>query len=172
MNTNIADTQLQIEILIKTVISNWELQNTRLNRLLDKLTNEQLIAQTAPGRNSGLYLVGHLTAVNDGMFTLLELGERLYPQLEEAFIKNPDSSGLEKPTLAELKEYWNTVSTQLKQKIDAMQPQDWFTRHSAISAADFEKEPHRNKLNILVNRTNHQSYHLGQMVYLDNKASI
>jgi len=56
--------------------------------------------------------------------------------------------------------------------MDSMSPSDWFTKHSAISAEDFEKEPHRNKLNILINRTNHQSYHMGQLIYLIEKASV
>ena len=50
-----------------------------------------------------------------------------------------------------------------------MQPEDWFTKHSAISAEDFAKEPHRNKLNILINRTVHQGYHMGQLAYLVKK---
>jgi uncharacterized damage-inducible protein DinB len=173
MSANITgdSTQPTVELFIKIAMSNWEIQNSRLNKLLDKLTDEQLSAQTSPGRNSGTYILGHLTAVNDTMFTLLELGERLYSQLDEAFIKNPDSSGLEKPTLAEIKEYWYTMSTLLKQKMDAMQPHEWFTKHSAVSADEFEKEPHRNKLNILINRTNHQSYHMGQLIYLNNNES-
>jgi hypothetical protein len=49
-------------------------------------------------------------------------------------------------------------------------PEDeWFTRHNNVSAADFANEPHRNKLNIIINRTNHTSYHLGQLVYLAKK---
>lgn len=173
MTTNITgnNTQPTAELFIKIAISNWEIQNSRLNKLLAKLTDDQLLTQTAPGRNSGLYILGHLTAVNDGMFTLLELGERLYPELEPVFIKNPDNSGIEKPSVTQVREYWNAMSTLLKQKMDVMQPQDWFTKHSAISAEDFEKEPHRNKLNILINRTNHQSYHLGQLVYLNDKES-
>lgn len=172
MSTNIIETNTHalLELSVKVAISNWELQNARLNGLLSKLTDEQLLEQTAPGRNSGVYLLGHLTAVSDGMFTFLELGERLYPQLDHIFIKNADTSGIEKPSIVELKEYWNKVNTLLKQKMDSMKAGDWFTKHSAISAEDFEKEPHRNKLNILINRTNHQSYHLGQLVYLSNKA--
>ena len=160
------------ELFIKIAVSNWELQNTRLNGLLIKLTDEKLLSETAPGRNSGIYLLGHLTAVSDGMFTFLELGERLYPQLDHIFVKNPETSEIEKPSITEVKEYWNKVNTLLKQKMDAMQPSDWFTKHSAISAEDFEKEPHRNKLNILINRTNHQSYHMGQLIYLIEKASV
>ncbi|WP_295718689.1 DinB family protein [Mucilaginibacter sp.] len=156
-------------LLIKMAISNWELQNTRLNALLNKLTDDQLSAQTAPGRNSGIYLLGHLAAVSDGLFTFLELGDRLYPQLDEIFLKNSDTSGLEKPSIADIKEYWNHVNTTLKQKFDAMQPEEWFTKHSAVSAEDFAKEPHRNKLNILINRTIHQGYHMGQLTYLVKK---
>jgi uncharacterized damage-inducible protein DinB len=168
------ETQQEIttDLFIKIAVSNWELQNTRLNGLLAKLTDEQLLAETAPGRNSGLYLLGHLAAVSDGMFTYLELGERLYPQLDDIFVKNSDTSGIKKPSIIEVKEYWNKVNTTLKEKMDAMQPSDWFTKHSAISAEDFEKEPYRNKLNILVNRTNHQSYHMGQLTYLVKKASV
>ena len=161
-----------IDIFIKVATSTWELQNTRLNGLLDKLSDEQLLAQTAPDRNTGHYLLGHLTAVSDGMFTFLELGERLYPEFDHIFVKNPDTAGIEKPSIGEIKEAWNKVNLLLKQKMDAMQPTDWSTKHSAISAEDFEKEPHRNKVNILINRTNHQSYHMGQLMYLKPKAQV
>jgi len=47
-----------------------------------------------------------------------------------------------------------------------MQPTEWFTRHTSVSEEDFIKEPHRNKLNVLITRATHQSYHLGQLIYL------
>jgi hypothetical protein len=34
------------------------------------------------------------------------------------------------------------------------------------------KEPHRNKLNLLMNRTNHLSYHLGQLVLLQQQCEF
>jgi hypothetical protein len=40
-------------------------------------------------------------------------------------------------------------------------------RHTAVSEADFALNPSRNKLSILISRTNHQSYHLGQLNLLD-----
>lgn len=157
------------ELFIKMVLSNWELQISRMNNLLAKLSDAELAAQTAPGRNSGVYLLGHLAAVSDGMFTFLGLGERLNPAMDEPFLRNPENSGLEKPSIAELKNYWNEVNTLLAQKINAMPADEWFTRHTAVSEEDFAKEPHRNKLNIVINRTNHLSYHLGQLAYLVNK---
>ena len=157
------------ELFIKMVLSNWELQVNRMNGLLNKLNDDDLSAETATNRNTGIYLLGHLTAVSDALFTFLGLGERLYPSLDEAFLKNPEKSGLEKPSVNELKEYWNRVNSVLAERIGQMQPDEWFNRHTAVSEEDFAKEPHRNKLNIIINRTNHLSYHLGQLTYLLKK---
>lgn len=144
----------------------WNTQSTRADKLIQSLSNEALAEQTAPGRNSGTYLLGHLTAVHDAMIPLLELGETLYPQLETIFLKNPDKSGLDKPSVEELRLYWNTVQSTLSTHFNQLQPDDWFKKHATISQEDFAKEPHRNKLGVLISRTNHMAYHLGQMAYL------
>jgi hypothetical protein len=124
------------------------------------------MAETAPGRNSGVYLIGHLIAVTDSLFPILGFGERLYPELNKIFIESPDKSGLQMPAITELKEYWNKVNAKFAVHISEVPAEEWFTRHNNVSEADFAKEPHRNKLNIIINRTNHTSYHLGQLVYL------
>ena len=90
-------------VLIKMVLDAWGVQNTRFNKLLDTLTEEELLSAVAPGRNSGIYLAGHLVAVNDAMLPLLGFGEKLYPQLETIFLSNPDHSGLGMPAIGELK---------------------------------------------------------------------
>jgi hypothetical protein len=156
------------EVFVKMAISAWDTQNSRVKKLLNSLTDEQLTAETAPGRNSGTYLIGHLITVSDGMLPLLGLGDKMHPQLEEVFLKNPDKA-LEQPSIATLKKCWDDVNTKLSGEISKLEPEDWFIRHTAVSESDFAKEPHRNKLNILINRTNHTSYHLGQLVYLSNK---
>ena len=154
------------ELFIKMAVSNWELQNSRLTGLLNKLTDEELATPTAPGRNTGAYILGHLIAVSDGLFTFLQLGERLHPELEELYLRNPEKSAHDRPSLSTLKNYLVEVNELLDQKINAIQPDEWFTAHSAISAEDFAKEPFRNKLNILMNRTSHMAYHIGQLIYL------
>ncbi|MEO6000782.1 MAG: DinB family protein [Chitinophagaceae bacterium] len=167
--TQTTDKSVGKELFIKMVFTNWEIQNTRVDKLLDTLTDEQLITETAPGRNSGIYIIGHLIAVNDGMLPLLGFGEKLYPELANIFLTNPDKSGLEKPSLQELKQYWKNINNTIREHSSKMPADEWFTKHTAISEEDFLKEPFRNKLNIVINRTNHQSYHLGQLVYLQNK---
>ncbi|MES1181507.1 MAG: hypothetical protein ABUL44_01805, partial [Flavobacterium sp.] len=85
---------------------------------------------------------------------------------EKIFLSSPDKSGQEMPSIADLKKYWKDVNDTLTKHFSELQPDEWFARHNAVSPEDFAKEPHRNKLNLLLNRTNHQSYHLGQLAYL------
>ena len=168
MNTQDETTALKEarELFIKMVVSNWELQNQRLSGWLAKMSDERLSEPVAEGKNRAIYLLGHLIAVNDGMISLLGLGERLYPELDEAFVKNPDRTFDDIPPITELKAKWENLNAVLTRYFAELEPEDWFTRHNAVSEQDFVREPHRNKLNILINRTNHEAYHLGQLIFL------
>lgn len=168
MNNEISGTS-QDAMFVKMVLSAWQTQNTRVNELCKALTDEQLSAETAPGRNTGIYLLGHFAATNDRLFTLLGLGERLYPELDEIFLDSPDKSGKKMPSINELKKYWMEINSKLTDYFNKMQPADWFIKHTAVSEEDFLKEPQRNKLNVLITRAIHQGYHLGQMAYLKKK---
>lgn len=154
------------EISIKMILSAWQAQNAQVDKLIEKLTDEQWMNDTASGRNSGIYLLGHLVAVNDGMISILGFGERLHPELETAFLFNKDKSGQPMPSLANLKKYWKEINATLTANMELMAADEWFTRHTKVSEEDFAKEPHRNKLNIIINRTIHQSYHAGQLAFL------
>ena len=165
-NNNAIDRQL----FVKMVLDAWNSHNARFNKLLDQLTTEQLMAEVAPGRNRGVYLTSHLIAVSDGMLPILGFGEKLYPQLDNDFIFNPDKSGQKMPSVDELKKYRDDINARLAAHINQLQPDEWFAKHELISAEDFAKEPHRNKLNIIINRTNHLGYHLGQLVLLAEPA--
>ncbi len=155
-----------MDVVIDMVIGAWETQNKRVTKLLEKLSDEQLMAETAPGRNRGIYLIGHLAAVSDGMLPIMNWGERKYPQYEKLFVKLPDRAEA-LPSIAEVRAFWRATYETVAAHISKMKKEDWFTRHMLVSPEDFAKEPHRNKLNILVNRANHHSYHLGQLAYLD-----
>lgn len=166
MKTETSSTEITKELFVRMAIAAWEGENARVTKLLDSLTDDQLMAETAPGRNRGVYLIGHLAAVSDGLFTLFGWGERLYLQLEIPFVKNPDRSNADMATPAEVRIYWKDIYTKLTEAIKIASPDEWFARHTSVSEADFAKEPHRNKLNVLISRTNHMSYHRGQLVYL------
>ena len=154
------------KLLVSMALRAWESRVIRTQQLLAGLSDERLAQEIAPGKNRGLYLMGHLVAYHDAMCTILDLGPRLYPELDAAFLQHPDKSGLATPPVAELRHCWAAVHQRLAVDFHRLPPTDWFTRHTAISEAEFRQEPHRNKLGVLLNRTNHLAYHTGQLLLL------
>lgn len=157
------------ELFIKMAVMAWDAQCARVSKLFDELSNDQLAAEVAPGRNTGTYLLGHLIASTDGMFPLLGFGEKLYPHFEKIFLTDPYKPGVALPSTDDLRKYWKEVNAKFSAAIANASPDEWFMRHNSVSAEDFAKEPHRNKLNVLMSRTSHHSYHLGQLVFLKQK---
>lgn len=154
------------ETIIKMIFDRWNASIASCDTLLNSLTDETLQKEIALGKNRGIYLLGHLIAVHDDMLTLLDMGEKLYPELNEPFLKSPDKTTTLIQSASELRTFWSNQCEVLKQKFDNLKPEEWFKRHTAVSTEDFAKEPHRNKLNIIVTRTSHLQYHIGQLQLL------
>lgn len=160
------ETTSQASLLVKMTVAAWDSQNNYFTKLIDSLSDEQMQNEIAPGRNTGVYLLGHLVAVSDAMLPLLGWGDKLYPELEEVFIKNPDKATAVKPSVAELKEKLHAVNAKLSSYFHTATIDQWLDRHMAVSPEDFAKEPHRNRLNVLISRTNHMANHIGQLLLL------
>jgi uncharacterized damage-inducible protein DinB len=150
------------EILGVTVLNSWKLAINRFGKTLSELSDEQLQQQVAPGRNRVFYLLGHLTATHDRMFPLLGIGERLHPELDDAYITNADKLIADPLSAIELRRAWAEVNDKLTRAFEAFTLEDWLQKHTAVSDEDFAKDPGRNRLAVVLSRTNHASYHLGQ----------
>jgi len=142
----------------------WMTQIDRADKLFGTLSSEEVLGEIAPGRNRLLYLWGHLTAIHDAMLPLLGMRERLHPEFDVAFVSNPDKSQAAIPSHEQVRRAWNAVNTELWKGFETMSWSDWLQRHSAVSEEDFAKDASRNRFSILLSRTNHLSYHLGQAV--------
>ena len=154
------------ETIVKMIFDRWNASIKNCDTLLNSLTDETLQREIAPGKNRGIYLLGHLIAVHDDMLILLDMGEKLYPELYEPFLKSPDKATTKIPSATELRSFWANQCEVLKQKFDNLKPEEWFEKHTAVSAEEFAQEPNRNKLNIILTRTTHLQYHIGQLVLL------
>lgn len=154
------------QTMIKMVFDRWYALIKQADTLFSSLTDEQLQNEIAPGKNRGIYLLGHLIAVHDSMIPLLDLVDKIYLELFEPFIASPDKAVADLPSAAELRAFWSKHNELLAQKFDSVQPDEWFQKHTAVSAEEFIVEPHRNKLNIILTRASHLSYHMGQLVLL------
>jgi hypothetical protein len=159
----------QKQIIVKSVLDLWNSRIKETNALLDSLTDEQLQKEIAPGKNRGTYLLGHLTAVNDKMLPLLDFEKQQYSNLNEPFLSKPDKAVDDIPSAKDLRSYWKNSNTKLTTHFDKLTADEWFQKHTSVSSEDFAKEPHRNRLNVIIGRTSHLAYHLGQLALLKNK---
>ena len=160
---------MQKELLVKMVLDAWHSYIKRTDDLLNELSQEQLMKQVSPGRNRGIYLLGHLAAVHDRVLSLLNLGDPIRPELYEIFVVQADNHNSIALEISDLLLYWKNVNSTLAERFSKMHVEEWFQKHTSVSEEDFAKEPHRNKLNIIINRTNHLAAHFGQLIFLKTK---
>ena len=140
----------------------WKAQIERADKLFGSLSSEEVQREIAPGRNRLLYLWGHLTAIHDAMLPLLGLGERFHPEFDAAFVSNPDKSQAATPSHEQVRQAWNAVNGDLRKGMEGLSWSGWLQRHTAVSEEDFAKDTSRNRFAVLLSRTNHLAYHLGQ----------
>ena len=154
------------ELFIKMALDNWNIYIKRTDDLFNELSDEQLNTQIAPGRNRGIYLLGHLACVHDRMLPLLGFEKQRYPDLEKPFHDDPDDPNAQMPSISELKKRWKEINQALAAHFQKLSRDEWFQKHTAVSEEDFKKEPNRNKLNVIINRSGHLAGHYGQLLLL------
>jgi DinB superfamily len=152
------------QLSVRVAINSWKLVVDRANKFFSNLSHHQLLKEVAPGRNRLIYIWGHLTAIHDAMFPILGLGDRLHPELDAIFVSQSDKKEAQLPTVSDLNKYWDEVNLRLLSEFESLSVDEWLQRHRAMSEEDYAKDPTRNRLAVLLSRTNHTSYHLGQAV--------
>src|ERR1700686_2733310 len=103
----------------------WKAQIDRADKLFGGISSEGVLREVAAGKNRGLYLWGHLTAVHDAMLPLLGLSERLHPEFDVAFVSNPDRSRADIPSHEQVRGAWNVVNAELSKGFEKMSWPDW-----------------------------------------------
>jgi len=151
-------------VVVANALNQWKLVLAQVDKTLSPFGDQELQREVAPGRNRLYYLLGHLTAVHDRLFTLLRVGARLHPKLDEQFIVKADKTDLDDEVpAAELRKAWREVNEKLTGALEKLSPAEWLERHDSVSPEDFAKEPLRNLLAVLMSRTSHAAQHEGQM---------
>jgi len=153
----------QDQLLINVALAAWNTAIGRADKAFSALSDEQFLREVAPGKNRMIYLLGHLAAVNDGIHTLLGLGDRVCPEYDAIFLTKPDKAVPALPSVPELRKRWTDVNKSLGEKFARLSPQEWLQRHTAMSDEDYAKDPTRNRLSVVLGRASHVAYHLGQI---------
>ncbi len=152
------------QLFVDAALRAWKFNIDRVEKAFRDLSDEQLEVRIAPDRNRLSYLLGHITAVHDRMLPLLDVGPRRHPELDGAFLESADSGGASAPSSASLKEVLVDTNRTLWNAFTQWSPAEWLSRHTSVSEEDFVKEPHRNRLSVLLSRNSHLAFHHGQIV--------
>jgi hypothetical protein len=92
----------------------------------------------------------------------LVLGPRLHPEYDALFLTSPDKAAPTLPAAQEIKKAWDEVNGTLLAGFESLSAGAWLEKHASVSDEDFAKDPQRNRFSVLLSRTTHVSFHLGQ----------
>jgi len=155
--------------LIDAALRGWKSNVERVGDLFGTLSPEQLEQQVTPGKNRLIYLWGHLTAVNDGSCRCLALAN--------GFIRNSTQCSFRNQTIHRTHGDGSISQVGMGQdqpealgRIFEVLAVGLAGRHTAVSEEEFKREPKRNKFTVLLGRTAHMSYHVGQAMLARPKA--
>jgi len=148
--------------IVDLIVNQFEGKLQQTTAVFNALGAEAAQLPVAPNRNTVGYLLGHLVAVHDKLLEGLSLGQRLHPEWDGLFLA-PQQDGPAYPAYQELLGAWQQVNAALVAGLATLSVADWLSKHAYVSDADFAREPHRNKLNLLLSRTGHLFHHGGQL---------
>jgi hypothetical protein len=68
----------------------------------------------------------------------------------------------ELPPAEEIQSAWDEVNGRLLTGFASLSATEWLQKHASVSDEEFAKDPLRNRFAVLLSRTNHLAFHLGQ----------
>lgn len=148
---------------IEICLIQWDTYNRRMQKMLDALTIDHFNKAIVPGGNSPSWLMGHLADTDDALLELFGIRKRMFPQLAKIYHHERGTNQTGHLSKEELNTQWKAIVAELDNTFKSMSESDWHNRHMAVTEEDFKKEPHRNKLNVMLSRVSHKASHLGQI---------
>jgi hypothetical protein len=137
-----------------------------MQKVFDSLDETKFYQPIAEGANSPSWILGHLAETEDALLELFGIRERVYPDLKKIYHHERGSNQTGHLTKVELQQRWKVISAELEKAFRSWDEKAWLGRHNAVSEEDFQKEPHRNKLNVMLTRVAHKASHLGQIAIM------
>jgi hypothetical protein len=148
---------------IEICLIQWTTYNARMQKMMDTINDQNYNAPITLNGNSPSWLFGHLVDTDDKLLELFGIRSRMFPELEKIYHHEKGSNQKGHLAKGELISKWTQISAELDKAFKAWNEKDWLGRHNAVSEEDFIKEPHRNKLNVMLSRVAHKASHLGQV---------
>jgi crotonobetainyl-CoA:carnitine CoA-transferase CaiB-like acyl-CoA transferase len=148
---------------IEISLLQWNTYNTRMQKMMDAISDQNFNSPITPNGNSPSWVFGHLVDTDDKLLELFGISKRLFPELEKIYHHERGTNQSGHLSKAELITKWKAITAELDKAFNSWNEKDWMSRHTAVSEEDFKKEPQRNRLNVMLGRVSHKASHMGQV---------
>jgi hypothetical protein len=162
----------------------WKISAGWISNIIKSLSDDELKMEIIPGKNHGVWLLGHLIESEDDLSKFLGKAPMLFPHYEEIFgqgskLKPAD----EYPPVSQLREEWAKVIEKNNNLILSVTDEEWNEPHCLDSgltanndAGDTESRQagpddfFQTKGRCIMIWILHQMYHAGQLAMILSKA--
>jgi uncharacterized damage-inducible protein DinB len=156
-------------IIAKKFFQQYEMMVGWINETMGGLSDEDFKTELSPGKNHGVWILGHMIVCDDDFSLYMGKGELLYPEFAETFGQSSKILPVEDyPPVAELKGWWNKVCLKNKKIYSELKDSEFDEPHALVT--DFEKDFFKTKGRVVMAWQLHQMYHNGQLGVILSRA--
>ncbi|MBK7156992.1 MAG: DinB family protein [Ignavibacteria bacterium] len=143
----------------------FEMVTEWINWLLKDLTDEDLRTELSPGKNHGIWILGHLIASDDDFSLFMGTGNPVYPEIQELFgqgskLQPPDKY----PDVKSLRVKWDEICEKNRKIYSELKDEDFDKPHAMIK--NYDTDYFKTKGRVIMAWQIHQAYHAGQLAVI------
>jgi uncharacterized damage-inducible protein DinB len=139
------------------------------NGNIDTLSDEELAQEVVPGKNHGVWLLGHLVVCEDDLSLYLGKGDVLFPKSRDLFSQGMKVIPVsECPPASELRRQWKEVCIKNEKIYTELRDEELDEPHCQIEG-DIKDDYFKTKGNVVNMWILHTMYHCGQLGLLVSK---
>lgn len=147
----------------KMLINDW------IDGLLKSFKDEDYLIEISPGKNHGVFILGHLVASDDDFSLYMGKGDFLFPEYQDMFASgSPLKPASEYPTVKEILEKWKAVCDKNEKIYQELTDAELSEYHELCK--DPEKDWFKTKARVVQAWQLHQNYHAGQLAVIHSIA--
>ncbi|MBS1517152.1 MAG: DinB family protein [Bacteroidetes bacterium] len=133
--------------------------------VLNGLDDADFKHELSPGKNNGVWLLGHLVVCDDDFSLYMGKGDILYPDYVDLFGQGTKVMPPEKyPPVKELREGWKKVCEKNYRIYSNIRDEELKEPHALVK--NIEEDYFKTKENIIMHWQLHQMYHAGQLAVI------
>lgn len=133
---------------------------------LTRLSDDDLKMEIAPGKNHGVWILGHLIESDDDLSLYLGKGPMLFQEYSDLFGQGSVlKSVTEYPPVSLMRQQWKEVADKNLKIYEELNDEELDEPHAMVKGK-LEDDFFKTKENCIINWLLHQVYHAGQLSVL------